>query len=121
MRSCRLSPGPFLQLDAEQVEEEVSSMWRTMHKLTRTLADQPQPKRSAELYKMKLHEFKDYLPLLQTFCNQGLRDRHWKRVHGRRRGRGGREGGREGEGNIVQHAGESNSSFSCSDERHCWL
>ena len=55
-------------------------MWRTMHKLTRTFSDQPQPKRSAELYKMKLNEFKEHLPLLQTFCNQGLRDRHWQRV-----------------------------------------
>ena len=57
-------------------------MWRTMHKLTRTFADQPQPKRSAERYKMKLNEFKEHLPLLQTFCNQGLRDRHWERVGG---------------------------------------
>ena len=55
-------------------------MWRTLHKLTRTFADQPQPKRSADLYKMKLNEFKEHLPLLQTFCNQGLRDRHWQRV-----------------------------------------
>ena len=72
--------GPFLQLDAEKVDEEVGSMWRTMHKLTRTFADLPQPKRSAELYKMKLTEFKEHLPLLHTFCNQGLRDRHWDRV-----------------------------------------
>ena len=74
------SPGPFLELDAEQVEEEVGGMWRTMHKLTRTLAECPHPKRSAELYKMKLNDFKEHLPLLQTFCNHGLRDRHWKRV-----------------------------------------
>lgn len=55
-------------------------MWRTMHKLTRTFADQAQPKRSAELYKMKLNEFKEHVPLLNTFCNHGLRDRHWQRV-----------------------------------------
>ena len=72
--------GPFLELDAEQVEEEVGGMWRTMHKLTRTFADQPQAKRSAELYKMKLNEFKEHLPLLHTFCNHGLRDRHWQKV-----------------------------------------
>ena len=75
-----ISAGPFLEIDAELVEEEVGGMWRTMHKLTRTFADQPQPKRSAELYKLKLNEFKEHLPLLQTFCNQGLRDRHWQRV-----------------------------------------
>lgn len=79
-RDMCVAVGPFLELDAEQVEEEVGTMWRTMHKLTRTFAEQPQPKRSAELYKMKLNEFKEHLPLLQTFCNQGLRDRHWQRV-----------------------------------------
>ena len=76
-----LYAGPFLEIDAEQVDEEVGVMWRTMHKLTRTFAEQPQPKRSAELYKLKLNEFKEHLPLLQTFCNHGLRDRHWQKVY----------------------------------------
>ena len=72
--------GPFKDLDAEQVEEEVGNMWRTMHKLSRTLADNPSPKRSAEITKGKLDKFKAHLPLLQTFCNPGIRDRHWKLV-----------------------------------------
>lgn len=80
--------GPFLELDAEQVEEEVGGMWRTMHKLTRTFADQPQPKRSAEVYKKKLNDFKEHLPLLETFCNHGLRDRHWQRVRSGQRDSG---------------------------------
>lgn len=75
-----LVTGPFLEMDAEQVEEEVGGMWRNMHKLTRSLADHPKPKQSAEAYKMKLNDFKEHLPLLQTFCNHGLRDRHWQRV-----------------------------------------
>ena len=73
-------PGPFLELNAEQVEEDVGTMWRTMHKLSRTFAEQPKPKRSTELFKMKLDKFKEHLPLLQTFCNPGIRDRHWERM-----------------------------------------
>lgn len=72
--------GPFLELDAEEVEEDVGTMWRTMHKLSRTFSDNPNPKRSTELFKMKLDQFKDHLPLLQTFCNPGIRDRHWARM-----------------------------------------
>ena len=69
------------------MEEELGSMWRTMHKLSRTFADNPNPKRSAEITKSKLDKFKQHLPLLQTFCNPGIRDRHWKSVR--------REGERE--------------------------
>ena len=51
-----------------------------MHKLSKTFAELPGPKRSSELFKMKLDEFKKHLPLLQTFCNPGIRDRHWEKV-----------------------------------------
>ena len=95
-----------MELDAEEVEEELGNMWRTMHKLSRTFADSPNPKRSAEITKSKLDKFKQHLPLLQTFCNPGIRDRHWKRVREgerekgekeRERGGGrGREGGERG-------------------------
>ena len=72
--------GPFLALDAEQVEEDVGNMWRTMHKLSKTFGDQPNPKRSTELFKMKLDKFKENLPILSTFCNPGIRDRHWEKM-----------------------------------------
>lgn len=72
--------GPFLDLDAEEVEEDVGTMWRTMHKLSKTFAEMPDPKRSTELFKMKLDKFKENLPLLSTFCNPGIRDRHWEKM-----------------------------------------
>lgn len=72
--------GPFITLDAEKVEDDVGNMWRTMHKLSRTFADLPNPKRSTENFKRSLDEFKDHLPLLTTFCNPGIRDRHWEKM-----------------------------------------
>lgn len=72
--------GPFLDLDAEQVEEDVGIMWRTMHKLSRTFNDHPKPKHSTDLFKMKLEKFKENLPILATFCNPGIRDRHWEKM-----------------------------------------
>ncbi len=72
--------GPFLQLDAEKVDDDVGNMWRTMHKLSKTFNDMPGPKKSTNVFKMKLDSFKEHLPLLQTFCNPGIRDRHWERM-----------------------------------------
>lgn len=74
--------GPFLELDAEQVEDDVGVMWRTMHKLSKSFGagDQGNPKRSTEIFKMKLEKFKGNLPILATFCNPGIRDRHWEKM-----------------------------------------
>lgn len=69
-----------MELDPEVVEEEVGNMWRTMHKLTRTFADLPNPKRLGEVIKSRLDKFKTNLPLIQVFCNPGIRDRHWNKV-----------------------------------------
>ena len=72
--------GPFITLDAEKVEDDVGNMWRTMHKLTRTFANFPNPKHTTEQFKEKLDNFKENLPLLKIFCNPGIRDRHWERM-----------------------------------------
>ena len=72
--------GPFTEVNAEEVEEEVSGMWRTMYKLTKSFSDVPGPKRIAESVKTKIDKFKAHLPLLQTICNPGIRDRHWDLV-----------------------------------------
>lgn len=72
--------GPFLELDAEAVEEDIGNMWRLMYKLTKTFSDLPGPKRVAENIKSKLDMFKVDLPLMQVLCNKGIRERHWKQV-----------------------------------------
>lgn len=58
----------------------MGSMWRTMHKLTKTFGDLPGPRRSADSIKKKLDAFKVNLPIIQTICNPGIRDRHWEKV-----------------------------------------
>eukprot|EP00794_Sanderia_malayensis_P008808 gene8808-9750_t len=72
--------GPFLDIDAEQVEDDVNNMWRTMYKLTKTLSDVQGPRRVAENMKSKIDKFKVHLPLLGCICNPGLRDRHWDQM-----------------------------------------
>ncbi|XP_068952632.1 dynein axonemal heavy chain 3 [Petaurus breviceps papuanus] len=72
--------GPLYTLNAEEITDEVSNMWRTMYKLTKTLSDLPGPKRVAENVKFKIDKFKTHLPILGVSCNKGMKDRHWKQI-----------------------------------------
>jgi dynein heavy chain len=69
--------GPFTELVAEEVEESVSVMWRTMFKLCKVFNDQHIPKKVAESVKNKLDKFKLHMPLISILRNPGLRERHW--------------------------------------------
>ncbi|XP_052264555.1 dynein axonemal heavy chain 3-like isoform X1 [Dreissena polymorpha] len=70
--------GAFTSLNAEEIENEVGDMWRTMYKLTKTFGDQAGPRRIADSVKGKIDKFKQHLPILHTICNPGIRDRHWE-------------------------------------------
>ncbi|KAK1880668.1 Dynein heavy chain 3 axonemal [Dissostichus eleginoides] len=72
--------GPFLQLDAEKISDELDIMWRTMHKLTKSLSNLPGPCRVAKNFKNKIDEFKQHLPILTTICNPGIKERHWETI-----------------------------------------
>lgn len=72
--------GPFQDINAEKLEEEVSGMWRIIFKLVKTFSDAAAPRRVAENMKTKIDKFKGNLPLLTKICNPGLRDRHWNEI-----------------------------------------
>ncbi|XP_057310450.1 dynein axonemal heavy chain 3-like isoform X2 [Hydractinia symbiolongicarpus] len=72
--------GPFININAENVEDSISTMWRTMFKLGKTFADAAGPRRVSESIKTKIDKFKNNLPLLSCICNPGLRDRHWTQI-----------------------------------------
>ncbi|KAJ3092439.1 Dynein heavy chain 3, axonemal [Quaeritorhiza haematococci] len=72
--------GPFLELNAEEIEESVGNMWRTIFKLIKTFTDQPVPRKVAESVKNKLDKFKAHMPLISILRNPGLRERHWEQM-----------------------------------------
>ncbi|KAJ3217583.1 Dynein heavy chain 7, axonemal [Dinochytrium kinnereticum] len=72
--------GPFLKLDPEVVETEVTNMWRQMYKLSQTFQNDPCPMEILEITKEQLERFKVHLPLITTLCNPGLRERHWRDI-----------------------------------------
>uniref|UniRef100_A0A3P8Y127 Dynein axonemal heavy chain 3 n=1 Tax=Esox lucius TaxID=8010 RepID=A0A3P8Y127_ESOLU len=72
--------GPFLHLNAEEISDELVTMWRTMYKLTKYFSDLPGPRRVADSFKIKIDKFKQHLPILTTICNPGIKDRHWDKI-----------------------------------------
>ncbi|XP_014652699.1 PREDICTED: dynein heavy chain 3, axonemal [Ceratotherium simum simum] len=72
--------GPLFLLNAEEIAEEIGNMWRTIYKLTKTLADVPAPRRLAENVKIKIDKFKQHIPILNVSCNPGMKDRHWQQI-----------------------------------------
>lgn len=72
--------GSFLSLNAEQIEQEVTQMWRNSYKLSETFKDFHTPLELARITKEQIEKFKVHLPLIATLCNPGLRERHWKDI-----------------------------------------
>ncbi|KAF5289736.1 hypothetical protein FQA39_LY03653 [Lamprigera yunnana] len=72
--------GPFKDLEADSIVEEVENMWRVLYKITKSLQDNPGAKRIADMTRAKVEKFKQFLPVLQTICNKGLQLRHWEQI-----------------------------------------
>lgn len=71
--------GPFEKLNGhgDAIHRDVDSMYSTIQKLIKQLANNPQAKRIADQVRMKIDKFKIYLPVLDAICQQGLSERHW--------------------------------------------
>ncbi|KAK6993742.1 dynein heavy chain 3 axonemal, partial [Biomphalaria glabrata] len=71
--------GPFLEVNAEDVEEGVQTLWRTAYKLTKVFShsDMKGPLRVSATIKAKLEKFKINMPLITALCNPGIKQRHW--------------------------------------------
>ncbi|XP_067915582.1 dynein axonemal heavy chain 3-like [Heterodontus francisci] len=71
--------GPLLQVNAEEVEQEVQSLWRISYKLTKVFnhPDLHGPLKVATTIKTKLEKFKIHMPLINALCTPGIKPRHW--------------------------------------------
>ncbi|XP_030596674.1 dynein heavy chain 3, axonemal isoform X2 [Archocentrus centrarchus] len=72
--------GPFMQLNAEKISEELDIMWKTMYKLIKTFSNLPGPCHVARTFKANIDKFKQHVPILTTICNPGMKDRHWEKI-----------------------------------------
>jgi dynein heavy chain, axonemal len=72
--------GTFLELNAEDIEKNLTNAWRTIFKSVKYFKNNPGCLKVATQIKDEMDEFKPYLPLLQALLNPGMRDRHWDRL-----------------------------------------
>ncbi|CAH8618645.1 unnamed protein product [Heterobilharzia americana] len=71
---------PYHTLDPYDIEQQVTDMYKTMHKLTKVLADLPGPAKVAQKVKAKLTKFQQFLPIIHIVCNPGIQPRHWDQM-----------------------------------------
>lgn len=72
--------GPFADLNATEIRQEVEEMGEIIYKLSKALVTNPQAKRTAEQIRIKIDKFKIYLPILEAICREGLSERHWNLI-----------------------------------------
>ncbi|KAK3571583.1 hypothetical protein QTP86_014552, partial [Hemibagrus guttatus] len=71
---------PFMQLNAEQISDDLSNMYRQMYKVMKVFSEVVAPRRVAESFRSKIENFKQHLPILSTICNPGIKARHWEKI-----------------------------------------
>ncbi|EGD83038.1 dynein heavy chain 2 [Salpingoeca rosetta] len=71
---------PFMNLKAEDVEDELGQLFRQAFKLTKQLADYTGPAKTAEVLKRHIEAFRKNIPIIQVVCNPGMKDRHWEQL-----------------------------------------
>ncbi|KAJ3087451.1 Dynein heavy chain 1, axonemal [Quaeritorhiza haematococci] len=72
--------GPFLDLNAEDVEKNLMNAWRNIFKSVKHFKQIPGCLAVANQVKEEMDAFKPNLPLIQALRNPGMRDRHWDRI-----------------------------------------
>ncbi|XP_058254502.1 dynein axonemal heavy chain 3 [Hemibagrus wyckioides] len=72
--------GPFMQLNAEQISDDLCNMYRQMYKVMKLFSEVVAPRRVAESFRSKIDKFKQHLPILSTICNPGIKVRHWEKI-----------------------------------------
>lgn len=72
--------GKFTDLDAEEVEKNLTNGFRTAFKAVKQFKTFPGVLNVATTIKDEMDDFKPYVPLIQALRNPGMRDRHWDRL-----------------------------------------
>lgn len=66
--------------EPEDIAKSIETIYDDLLKLSQGFEEHPQSKRLAEDIKTNIDEFKLNLPIIQTLCNPGLKNRHWEQI-----------------------------------------
>ncbi|XP_017769738.1 PREDICTED: dynein heavy chain 7, axonemal-like [Nicrophorus vespilloides] len=66
--------------DPEDVDTETSQFYRSIYKLEKVFADRPLTEQLANTVRIQIERFKEFLPIIQTLGNPGMKERHWENI-----------------------------------------
>ena len=70
--------GPFLELQPEEIEKDVTDWWSSSYKLMRLLEEaSPGAAAVAGMLRQETDKFKKNVPVIQSLASPALKDRHW--------------------------------------------
>ncbi|XP_070190635.1 dynein axonemal heavy chain 1-like isoform X2 [Littorina saxatilis] len=71
---------PLTSINAEEVENNVLTAYKTMHKSVKLFSEIPTVQEVATEIKGMIEDFRPYIPLIQGLRNPGMRNRHWENL-----------------------------------------
>ena len=74
--------GPFVSLDAEEMEKRVNESWKTMYKVGKlfTVRGVPVCAANCEELRIEVEEFREKAPVISSLRSPGMRERHWVQI-----------------------------------------
>ena len=69
--------GTFIELDAEQIEKDLTAAHRNMYRAGKVFKEKPDVCKIADSTRESVEKFKPIVPLIMALRNPGMRDRHW--------------------------------------------
>ncbi|XP_025831878.1 dynein heavy chain 7, axonemal-like [Agrilus planipennis] len=66
--------------DPEEIESEVTQIYRNIYKLEKTFQDRPATYELALTVRTQIEKFKENMPMIQSLGNPGLKPRHWEKI-----------------------------------------
>ncbi|CAF1684087.1 unnamed protein product, partial [Adineta ricciae] len=71
---------PIISVNAEDIEKNVTEMYKNTHKSIKTFADNEGIQLVALTIKGQIEDFKPSIPLIQALRAPGMRNRHWEEL-----------------------------------------
>jgi len=73
--------GSFTELDANEIESNVTEWWKVSYKMARTLEDDsPGAASCCTELRSVTTEFREHLPVIRSLASKALKERHWEEI-----------------------------------------
>lgn len=68
---------PYEDLNGEEISTTIDTIHKTIMKVIKNLANNSEARNYAEKIRVKIGQFKMYVPILEVICQKGVNNQHW--------------------------------------------